>query len=116
MRNAPGTIALLLLLSAPFGGCAIIDPSPEAVVSGPAPLDTTAVTGEAIYLKHCVSCHGTNGLPLDTAITDLRNYTGSYQKLDTTLNTGPGSMPIYPYSKIDSLQRRLLYAHILTLH
>jgi mono/diheme cytochrome c family protein len=114
IRTVLGTIASALFLSIASAGCAIIDPNPDAVIAGPAPLDTTALTGEAIYLKYCVGCHGTNGVPFDTAVTDLRNYTGSFLKLDTTLNTGPGSMPIYPYSKIDTALRHLLYEHIRT--
>lgn len=108
------TLALLFFVSGGVGGCTVLDPDPEAVVAGPAPADTSAETGEDLYLKHCVGCHGTNGVPLDTAVGELRNYTGSYLKFDTVMNTGPGTMPIYPYAKIDSVQRRLIYGHILT--
>jgi mono/diheme cytochrome c family protein len=113
MSKALGTIALLLFLGGGTGGCAILDPNPEAVVAGPAPTDTSAGSGEELYLKHCVGCHGTNGVPLDTAVGELRNYSESYLALDTALNTGPGTMPIYPYAKLDSAQRRLIYDYIL---
>lgn len=62
MRRFAGTPALLIGLAIGIVGCG--DPAaeePPRVGSGPAdPTDARAVAeGEAVYLAHCASCHGT---------------------------------------------------------
>ncbi|MBS1912482.1 MAG: cytochrome c [Bacteroidetes bacterium] len=96
--------AVLLLLLAP--GCALVDPSPQAKVEQ----DVAA----KLWLTNCAGCHGLNGQPSDTIARDLRNWPGSFQVLDSTLNTGPSVMPKFP--EIDEASRHLLFDYIKKFH
>jgi mono/diheme cytochrome c family protein len=108
----------LLLLCATVAGCALLDPSPEAEVSGPArdrTCDSVASKGGAeIYLCKCIGCHGIGGVAPKNGVRDIDIYadTASFQQFDAILTSGPGTMPRYP--DLDSAARRRLYEQMKT--
>lgn len=103
---------ILLLLAMP--GCAVLDPSPDATIKNLTPPPPAEESGEQLYRNHCTGCHNTDGAPRDPTVDDLRNYRASYGSFDTTLNLGPGAMPIYTYQELDSAERRKIFDHIKT--
>jgi mono/diheme cytochrome c family protein len=106
----------VLLLSATVTGCALLDPSPEAEVSGPVrdrTCDSVASKGGAqIYLCKCIACHGIDGDAPGNGVRDIDIYadTASFEKFDAILTTGPGTMPRYP--DLDSAARKRLFEYM----
>ena len=102
-------------LTLTFSACDFLDPSPNATVFEPDLIDqecddvTLLQTGSVIYRCECASCHGLDGVSLTDQITDIRGFS-SFQKFNSSLNNGPGSMPAYP--QLDSSQRRLLFEYV----
>lgn len=118
------TAALLL------GGCSLLDPSPEAVVTNTAPT-IRPTTGEGWYNSLCTTCHNADGSPLSSDVTDLRDYEdslahnpsnpdevyrGSFETYTKALDEGPGAMPIYSEAELDATARQQVYDYIRTLH
>ncbi len=102
-----------LLLTMLVGACDILDPSPEATVTRPAPTDSTEVpTGEALYVRECAFCHGLDGEPVGATITPLSQYSGTFQDFDEVLLEGPGGMPRFPYTQLDTTERHEIYDYI----
>lgn len=112
----PSVLSLLLCAVSLLVGCAILDPRPDAEIGrsiDSAVTDPSKLSGEAIYRNDCTTCHNIDGSPVDSAtVEDLRGYSGTYQKFDSTLNEGPGAMPIYTYAQLDSAARVKLYNHV----
>jgi mono/diheme cytochrome c family protein len=102
-----------------IAGCAAIDPSPEAIIGKPEPPSSTdPKSGREIFDNLCTTCHNTDGSPVDPSIkeSDIRNYSKAFESFDSTLNNGPGAMPIFTQSQIDSAARHRLFDHIKTFH
>lgn len=110
------SIVPLFCMAALVIGCAVLDPAPDAEIGRSVeevPTDPSALTGEEIYRNECTACHNADGSPVDRiTVTDLRNYQGTYQKFDSTLNEGPGAMPIFTYQQLDTSARLKLYNHV----
>ncbi|MCB0710722.1 MAG: cytochrome c [Ignavibacteriae bacterium] len=101
----------MFLFSFLFSACNLLDPSPEATVVRPPELncdDLVPLTGEEIYRCKCASCHGIDGVPATDQITDIRGFT-PFAKFETSLNTGPASMPEFPEIELEERQRLFEY-------
>lgn len=110
-----GMATIGLALTMTFSACDFLDPSPDATVSSSVSTDdecddiTSVQVGSTLYRCECASCHGLDGTPLTTQITDVRGFTSDV-KFQASLNNGPGSMPAYP--QLDSAQRAALLKYV----
>ena len=94
-----------------FVACDLLDPSPEGTIVRPPELDCddlTPLSGMEIYRCKCAICHGLDGESVTDQITDIRNFT-SFTDFETALDTGPGTMPLYPEIGADERTRLFEY-------
>lgn len=105
------TLAIALLCALTLAACEMLDPSPDAEILEPELVDCdspTTLDGLELYRCECASCHGVDGIPEASSITDIRGFSSrvAYQR---SLNIGPGGMPRYPELDDEMRDRLFLY-------
>ena len=107
-------IASLLLA----GGAAIAQgpppaPKPETLASRP-----DATGGEALYVEHCLSCHGPNGMGtgllarrVEPALLEARDNLPA-QYVIVAARQGIGNMPPIPRGEVSDAELRAIAEHL----
>lgn len=120
MSNIAGRVALLIVLVATTGGCAMSEEirrieEMKKLNQRREQQMTTDLSGQQIFVRSCNSCHPGAKAGMGPALDMLQDHFPTDDKLKKFIRTGVGSMPPQPKSILDDQELDNLVAYLRSL-